>query len=137
LVKEEIHMDPIADFLTRVRNANMKFKGKVDVPYSRIKFEIAKVLKDEGYIGSCKPVHNESKRGVIRIFLKYTPEKERVIHGLKRVSKPGCRVYTSFDRIPKVRGPFGISILSTPAGIVTDTDAKRKKVGGEVLCQVW
>lgn len=130
-------MDPIADFLTRVRNANSKGKDRVDVPFSKIKLGIARILKDEGFIANFKSIYSDNKRGIIRVFLKYTPEKETVIKGLRRVSKPGLRVYRSYDAIPKVRGAFGISILSTPQGVITDVQAKEKKVGGEVLCQIW
>ena len=130
-------MDPIADFLTRVRNANMKKKEKVDIPFSKIKTEIARILKEEGYIANFKAVHNETKGGVVRVFLKYTPENECVIQGLRRVSKPGSRVYSAYNNIPKVRGAFGISILSTSKGLMTDAQAKAAKIGGEVLCQVW
>ena len=137
-------MDPIADFLTRIRNANMKKKEKVDIPFSKIKTEIARILKEEGYIANFKAVHNETKGGVVRtkggvvrVFLKYTPENECVIQGLKRVSKPGSRVYSAYDNIPKVRGAFGISILSTSKGLMTDAQAKAAKIGGEILCQVW
>jgi len=130
-------MDPIADLLTRVRNASTKGKEKVDIPFSKIKSEIAKILKEEGYISNYKIVQNESKRNIVRIFLKYTDSKESVIHGIKRISRPGCRIYRPCDEIPKVRGPFGISILSTSSGLMSDEEAKKKKVGGEILCQVW
>lgn len=115
----------------------MKKKEKVDVPFSKIKTEIARVLKEEGYISNFKPVHNETKGGVIRIFLKYTPENESVIQGLRRISKSGQRVYSSYADIPKVRGAFGITILSTSKGIMSDSKAKESKLGGELLCQVW
>ena len=130
-------MDPIADFLTRIRNANMKKKEKVDIPFSKIKTEIARVLKEEGYIANFKAVHNETKGCVVRVFFKYTPENECVIQGLRRVSKPGQRVYSAYNNIPKVRGAFGITILSTSKGIMTDSQAKAAKMGGELLCQVW
>ena len=130
-------MDPIADFLTRVRNASMKKKERVDIPFSKIKTEIARVMKEEGYIANYKAIHNETKGGFVRVFLKYNDANESVIQGLKRVSRPGKRVYSSYDDIPVVRGAFGTSILSTSKGIMTDTVAKDKKVGGEVLCQVW
>lgn len=130
-------MDPIADLLTRIRNASMKKKEKVDVPFSNMKVEITRVLKEEGFISNYKTVHNENNRGVVRVFLKYTPTNDSVITGIKRVSKPGCRTYRPYTNIPKVRGPFGVSILSTSKGIMTDTDARKNKVGGEVLCQVW
>ncbi|MFH1618861.1 MAG: 30S ribosomal protein S8 [bacterium] len=131
-------MDPIADFLTSIRNANSKLKERVDVPYSKIKLGIAKILKDEGFISNYKSLYSDAnKRGTIRIFLKYTPTKDTVIKGLRRFSKCGRRVYSPYSDIPRVRGAFGISILSTSQGLVTDTQAKEKKVGGEVLCQVW
>lgn len=130
-------MDPIADFLTRIRNANMKKKERVDIPFSKIKTEIARVLKEEGYIANYKAIHNETKGGFVRVFLKYTDKNTGVIQGLKRVSRPGKRVYSSYENIPTVRGAFGTSILSTSKGIMTDEKAKTEKVGGEVLCQIW
>ncbi len=130
-------MDQIADLLTRIRNVNAKRKEKTDIPFSKLKEEILKVLKDEGFILNYKPFLNDSKGGVLRVFLKYTAKDEPVIHGLKRVSKPGNRVYSGHDGIPKVRGSFGISILSTSEGVMTNIQAKKKKIGGEVLCQVW
>jgi small subunit ribosomal protein S8 len=130
-------MDPIADFLTRIRNANMKKKERVDIPFSKIKTEIARVLKEEGYIANYKAIHNETKGGFVRVFLKYTDKNTSVIQGLKRVSRPGKRVYSSYENIPTVRGAFGTSIISTSKGIMTDEKAKTEKVGGEVLCQIW
>jgi len=130
-------MDPIADFLTRIRNANMKKKERVDIPFSKIKTEIARVLKEEGFISNYKAIHNETKGGFIRVFLKYTDKNTSVIQGLKRVSRPGKRVYSSYDTIPTVRAAFGTSILSTSKGIMTDEKAKQEKVGGEILCQIW
>ena len=130
-------MDPITDFLTRIRNANMKKKERVDIPFSKIKTEIARVLKEEGYIANYKAIHNETKGGFVRVFLKYTDKNTSVIQGLKRVSRPGKRVYSSYENIPTVRGAFGTSILSTSKGIMTDEKAKTEKVGGEVLCQIW
>ncbi len=130
-------MDPIADFLTRIRNANMKKKERVDIPFSKVKTEIARVLKEEGYISNYKALHSETKGGFVRVFLKYTPENNSVIQGLRRVSRPGRRIYSSYNDIPTVRGAFGMAILSTSKGIMTDAKAKEEKVGGEVLCQVW
>ena len=131
-------MDPIADFLTRVRNASMKKKERVDIPFSKIKTEIARVLKEEGYITNYKAIHNETKGGFVRVWLKYTVDgNESVIQGLKRVSRPGKRVYSSYEDIPAVRGAFGTSILSTSKGVMTDNKAKEIKVGGEVICQIW
>ncbi len=132
------NMDPIADLLTRIRNAGTRFKDRVDVPSSRIKMEIVRILKDEGFIANFKPVlAADSKRGVIRVFLKYSPEKEPVIRGLRRVSKPGCRVYRSGSARLTERGGGVTTIFSTPQGVMTQKEARAKKVGGEVLCQVW
>ncbi|MBI4348933.1 MAG: 30S ribosomal protein S8 [Elusimicrobia bacterium] len=130
-------MDPIADLLTRIRNANAKMKDRVDVPYSNLKMEVVRILKDEGFIANYKSLYNEGRRGSIRVFLKYSPEKELVIRGIQRVSRPGLRIYRGYREIPKVRGGFGVTILSTPQGVLTDKQAKEKKVGGEILCQVW
>ncbi|MDR0734733.1 MAG: 30S ribosomal protein S8 [Elusimicrobiota bacterium] len=130
-------MDPIADFLTRIRNASMKKKERVDIPFSKIKTEIARVMKEEGYIANYKAIHNETKGGFVRVFLKYDDKNESVIQGLRRVSRPGKRVYSSYDDVPAVRGAFGASILSTSKGVMTDGKAKDSKVGGEVLCQIW
>lgn len=130
-------MDPIADLLVRIRNANVKYKDRVDVPFSKIKMEVVRILKDEGFIANYKSLHHESRRGAIRVFLKYSPAKECVIRGLQRVSKPGLRIYRGYRDIPRVRGGLGVTILSTPAGVLTDKEAREKKVGGEVLCQVW
>ncbi|MDR1124365.1 MAG: 30S ribosomal protein S8 [Elusimicrobiota bacterium] len=130
-------MDPIADFLTRIRNASMKKKERVDIPFSKIKFEIARVMKEEGYIANYKAIHNETKGGFVRVFLKYDDKNESVIQGLRRVSRPGKRVYSSYDDIPVVRGAFGTSVISTSKGVMTDGKAKDSKVGGEVLCQIW
>ena len=130
-------MDPIADLLTRIRNANSKMKDRVDIPYSNMKMEVVRILKEEGFIANYKSLYNEGRRGQIRVFLKYSPTKELVVRGIKRVSKPGLRIYRGYQEIPKVRGGFGVTILSTPQGVLTDRQAREKKVGGEVLCQVW
>jgi small subunit ribosomal protein S8 len=131
-------MDPISDLLTRIRNSNVRQHDRVDVPMSKMKLEVVRVLKDEGFIANYKSLYNgTNKRGTIRVFLKYSPTKECVIRGIKRVSKPGLRVYRSYDDIPRVRGGFAVTILSTSQGIMTDREAKEKKVGGEILCQVW
>jgi len=130
-------MDPIADFLTRIRNASMKGKERVDIPFSKIKTEIARVMKEEGYIANYKAIHNETKGGFVRVFLKYSDGNNSVIQGIKRVSRPGKRVYSSYAEVPAVRGAFGTSILSTSKGIMTDSSAKEQKIGGEVLCQIW
>ncbi|KUK13581.1 MAG: 30S ribosomal protein S8 [Synergistetes bacterium] len=128
--------DPIGDMLTRIRNATIAYHESVDIPLSKIKLEIAKILKREGFIKGFKLV-KEDKIPMIRIFLKYGPNKERVISGLKRISKPGRRVYVGKDKLPKVMGGLGIAILSTSAGIMTDKEAREKGIGGEVLCYVW
>ena len=125
-------MDPIADLLTRIRNSNVRQKDRVDVPMSKMKMEIVR------FIANFKSLCNgTTKRGTIRVFLKYSPTKEAVIRGIKRVSRPGLRVYKSYTEIPRVRGGFAVTILSTSQGVITDRQAKEKKVGGEILCQVW
>ena len=128
--------DPIADMLTRIRNASKAKLEKVDIPSSKLKLEIAKILKDEGFIKNLKMV-KDRRQGVIRVYLKYTDEEMPVLQGLKRISKPGCRVYAGNDAIPKVLDGLGTTILSTPKGILTGKQAKKDNVGGEVLCQVW
>lgn len=130
--------DPIADLLTRVRNANIRLMDRVDIPLSKLKLELARVLKEEGFIANFKTLYAQpGKRGTLRLFLKYSPTKEPVIHALQRVSKPGLRIYRSYQDIPRARGAFAVTILSTPQGILTDKQAREKKVGGEVLCQIW
>ncbi len=128
--------DPIADMLTRIRNAAMVKAEKVDVPASRLKLEIAKILKEEGFIRAYK-ILKDKKQGILRITLKYTNENMPIISGIKRISKPGRRVYTGSDEIPSVLGGVGISILSTSRGVLGDKSCRREKVGGEVLCYVW
>ena len=128
--------DPIADMLTRIRNASKAKLEKVDIPSSKLKLEIAKILKDEGYIKNLKMV-KDRRQGVIRIYLKYTDEESPVIQGLKRISKPGCRVYVGNIAIPRVMGGMGTAILSTPRGVQTGKQAKKDNVGGEVLCHIW
>jgi len=131
-------MDSIADFLTRIRNANARQKDRIDVPLSNLKGEIARILKDEGFIANYKTIFNEKRMGTLRVFLKYSATKEEtVIRGIKRVSRPGLRIYRSYRDIPRVRSGFAVTILSTPKGLMTDKQARDKKVGGEVLCQVW
>ena len=128
--------DPIADMLTRIRNGSKAKLEKVDIPSSKLKLEIAKILKDEGYIKNLKMV-KDRRQGVIRVYLKYTDEEIPVIQGIKRISKPGCRMYAGNDAIPKVLAGLGVAILSTPKGIQTGKQAKKDNVGGEVLCHVW
>jgi small subunit ribosomal protein S8 len=128
--------DPIADLLTRVRNANMVKHASVDVPASNMKKKIVEILLNEGYIKGFDIIE-DGKQGIIRIEMKYGEDKERVITGLKRISKPGLRVYAKRTDIPKVLGGLGIAIISTSNGIVTDKEARKLGVGGEVICYVW
>jgi small subunit ribosomal protein S8 len=128
--------DPIADMLTRIRNANLVRHESVELPASTVKKQIAEILKREGFIRDAEYVE-DTKQGMIRIFLKYGPNNERVITGLKRISKPGLRVYTKSNEVPRVLGGLGIAIISTSKGIVTDKEARQGKAGGEVLCYVW
>ncbi|MBI4803477.1 MAG: 30S ribosomal protein S8 [Elusimicrobia bacterium] len=135
-------MDPISNMLTSIRNAVAKNKERVDVPFSNIKASVVKLLKDEGFVANYKVIDPRTdksidRRGLIRITLKYTQDERPVITGIKRVSKPGLRIYRPYDSIPKVRAAFGVSILSTSRGLMTDSQAKKQKIGGEVLCQVW
>ena len=130
-------MDPISDLLNRIRNSNDRLKDRVDVPFSKLKLEIVRLLKEEGFIANFKSLYNDNKHGTIRVFLKYSPTKEPVIRGIKRVSKPGLRIYRSYQDIPRVRGGFAVTILSTSGGVMTNKQAKSKKLGGEILCQVW
>lgn len=128
--------DPIADMLTRIRNANIIYREEVEVPASKMKLEIARILKDEGYIQDYK-LAKRNGQGVINVIMKYGPNREKVITGIKRISKPGLRVYAKKDELPRVLGGLGIAILSTPGGIITAKQAKQQRVGGEVLCFVW
>jgi small subunit ribosomal protein S8 len=128
--------DPIADMLTRIRNGIIASFDTVDIPNSKLKISIAKILKSEGFIKNYKVIPDR-RQGILRIFLKFDEGGESVIGGLKRVSKPSCRVYTGSDSIPQVRNGYGISILSTSKGLLTDRQARKLRVGGEVLCSVW
>jgi small subunit ribosomal protein S8 len=128
--------DPIADMMTRIRNGVRARLPKIDVPASRLKAEIARILKDEGYIANYRLVE-DGRQGQIRIFLKYGPGWERVITDLQRVSKPGCRIYCGKGEIPRVYGGLGINILSTSRGVMTGREAAKTGVGGEILCNVW
>jgi len=128
--------DQIADMLTRVRNANMAAHEHVLVPASKMKLEIAKILKAQGYIQKYDLV-DDKRHGQIRLHLRYTPDRKPVITGLKRVSRPGVRTYVGADDIPRVMGGLGIAILSTSRGVLSDREARRRRVGGEVLCYVW
>ena len=128
--------DPIADYLTRIRNANMAKHDSVEIPASNIKKSISEILKREGFIRDYE-VADDNKQGVIKVFLKYGPNGERVISGLKRISKPGLRNYVSAEDLPKVLNGLGIAIVSTSAGVITDKEARQKNVGGEVVAYVW
>ena len=129
--------DPLADMLTRIRNAVRVNHDSVVMPYSKIKAEVAKVLKQEGYIVDYKMVENDSVQNILHIALKTGVDSDKVISGIKRKSKPGRRVYSRHNEIPKVLSGLGISILSTSAGVLTDHEAKLKNVGGEIICEVW
>ena len=128
--------DPVSDFLTRVRNAINARHQKVDVPHSKLKVEIARILKEEGYITNFKATDEEGRK-VLRVYLKYSPDNSSPISDLKRVSRPGCRVYVGHTEIPRVLGGLGINILTTPKGVMTGRQARREGVGGELLCEVW
>lgn len=128
--------DPIADMLTRIRNANIVYRDKVDVPGSKIKRSIAEILKEEGYIHDYKWT-DDDKQGMLRLYMKYGDRKTRVITGLKRISKPGLRVYVGKGEVPRVLGGLGIAIISTSKGVMSDRQARAQGVGGEVLCYVW
>ena len=128
--------DPVADLLTRVRNANMVNHEKVEIPASKVKKAIADIFKTEGYIKDCEFI-DDGKQGIIRIYLKYGTNKEKVISGLKRISKPGLRVYAKKDEIPRVLGGLGTAVISTSKGIMTDKDARKQGLGGEVICYIW
>jgi small subunit ribosomal protein S8 len=129
--------DPIADFLTRLRNAADAKHQRVDVPASRLKTEIARILKEEGYISTFKVVDESKTKRMLRVFLKYTPDRRSVITGLRRVSRPGQRRYAGSLEIKQVVGGLGISILTTPKGLMTGRAARKAKIGGEILCEVW
>ncbi|HLG22430.1 MAG TPA: 30S ribosomal protein S8 [Candidatus Manganitrophaceae bacterium] len=129
--------DPVSDMLTRIRNAKMRKHEVVHVPHSKLKVEIARILKEEGFVRSYKVVVGESGKSALRIYLKYTHEEESVINDLKRVSSPGRRVYVGKDAIPSVKGGLGIAILSTSKGLMTGQKSREVEMGGEVLCYVW
>lgn len=128
--------DPIADMLTRIRNANMVGHDSVDIPASKMKKSIAGILLEEGYIKGFDVIE-DNKQGIIRVQMKYGVDKEKVITGIKKISKPGLKVYAKRDDIPKVLGGLGIAIISTSKGIITDKEARKQNVGGEVICYVW
>ncbi|MGH9580684.1 MAG: 30S ribosomal protein S8 [Terriglobales bacterium] len=128
--------DPVADMLARIRNSIAARHQKLDVPASRLKLEIARILKEEGYLANFKAVEEEGRK-VLRLYLKYGPEHESPISSLSRVSRPGCRVYVGRNEIPRVLGGLGINILTTPKGVMTGRKARQAGVGGEILCEIW
>lgn len=128
--------DPIADLLTRIRNANMIYHEKVEIPASRVKREIAEIFKVEGFVKDIEYIE-DGKQGIIRMYLKYGPNREKVISGLKRISKPGLRVYAKKDEIPRVLGGLGVAVISTSKGLMTDKNARKEGLGGEVVCYIW
>jgi len=130
--------DPIADMLTRIRNANTAMHDEVAMPASKLKESLAQVLVKEGYIEGFAVADNADRPGsTMTITMKYSPERERVISGVKRVSKPGLRVYTKADKVPRVLGGLGVAVLSTSQGLMSDREARKRRMGGEVLCYVW
>jgi small subunit ribosomal protein S8 len=128
--------DPISDYLTRVRNAARAQHKHVDIPASRMKAQISKILLDSGFISGVKYIE-DSKQGVLRVYIRYTKENDSVIQGLKRVSRPSRRVYAPHKYLPRVLGGYGMAIISTSQGLLTDKDCRKRGIGGEVLCEVW
>ncbi|HAN86694.1 MAG: 30S ribosomal protein S8 [Bacillota bacterium] len=128
--------DPIADMLTRIRNANTVTHEVVEIPASRMKAELAKIMKDEGYIRGFEVARGD-KYEVIKVYMKYGPSKQKTIHGLKRISKPGLRVYVKKDEVPKVLNGLGTAVISTSRGLMTDRQAREAGLGGEVICYMW
>lgn len=128
--------DPIADFLTRIRNANTVYHEKVEIPASNMKKALAELFKSEGFVKDVEYI-DDGKQGIIRVYLKYGPNKVRVISGVKRISKPGLRVYAKRDEIPRVLGGLGVALISTSHGLMTDKQARKQGFGGEVVCYVW
>ena len=128
--------DPISDMLTRVRNASQALHDRVEVPASKVKVELARVLHEEGFIRSYRIIE-DNKQGIIRIYLKYSETEERVISGIKRISKPGRRIYVTKSSLPRVLGGLGVAVISTSQGVMTDRTCRKSNVGGEVLCHVW
>lgn len=128
--------DPIADFLTRIRNANTVYQDRVEIPASNAKQGLANILKEEGFIKDVEFIE-DGKQGILRLYLKYGTNREKVITGLKRISKPGLRVYARRDQIPRVLGGLGIAVVSTSKGLMTDKQARTEGLGGEVICYVW
>jgi len=128
--------DPIADLLTRIRNAVLVGKDRCDAPASKIKLELSKILQEEGFIRTFK-VLEEGPQGTLRLYLRYSPDGEPAIHGLERVSRPGLRVYRGVEELPEVRGGMGVAVISTSKGLMTDAKARESRLGGEVMCRMW
>ncbi len=128
--------DPIADMLTRIRNANTAGHDTVEIPASKMKKSIAQILKDEGFINDFEVIE-DGKQGIIKVTMKYAAGKERVISGIKKISKPGLKVYAKAEDVPRVLGGLGIAILSTSKGVISDKEARKLGIGGEVICYVW
>ena len=128
--------DPISDFLTRVRNAPLVSKSNVEIPHSNFKFELAKLFKDEGYISDVE-VKGDGAKKVLNLTIKFSDEGKSVIAGLNRLSKPGRRVYSSFDKLPRNNGGLGTVVVSTSRGLLSDSEARKRKLGGELICEVW
>ena len=129
--------DPIADMLTRIRNANVAMHEEVQMPSSKLKEALAEVLRREGYIHGYEVADIDGPGRVLTIDMKYSPDRERVISGLRRVSRAGLRVYTKADKVPRVQGGLGMAVLSTSKGLMTDQEARRRRIGGEILCYIW
>ncbi|GHT53952.1 30S ribosomal protein S8 [Endomicrobiia bacterium] len=128
--------DPISDMFVRIRNSNAKLHEKVDIPFSKMKMEIAKILKEEGYISNYKNIEDR-KQGILRVYLKYTAANKAVLQGIKRVSKSSLRIYKSYEDMPKTVGGLGVTIVSTSKGLMSDRQARKQKIGGEVVGYVW
>lgn len=128
--------DPVADMLTKIRNASMARHDRVDIPTSRLKLEVVKILKNEGYVKNFKKITNEGKN-FIRVFLKYDDEAQPIIHGIKKISTPGRRIYSGYKKMPRIYNGYGTLIVSTSVGVTTGRKATEKKVGGELICSVW
>lgn len=128
--------DPLADMLTRLRNASEAMHERVDIPASRLKEEVLKILKEEGFITTYKRIEDD-RQGILRVWLKYTPQRERVLRGARRISRPGVRIYRSVDRLPRRMRGIGVTVLTTSQGVMTARQARRRRVGGEVLAEIW
>jgi small subunit ribosomal protein S8 len=128
--------DPIADFLTRLRNAVQAGKDRCDVPASKLKLELSKIFQEEGFVRTFK-VLEEGQQGLIRLYLRYAADGEPAIHGVERISRPGLRVYRGVDELPKVRSGIGVAVISTSKGLMTDARARENRLGGEIMCRVW